>query len=409
MIIVADRILTGDRSMVLKDAAVCIKDGVIQKIGKKDELEAAFPQEAVVSYPGCTLLPGLIDLHTHIGLAINYDYEGKYNSPALCALFAAGRMRETLKKGVLTIRDSSSANGIGTALKQAAADGHILAPRIFASLQGITITGGHGADAINGGVIEADGALEVKKAVRLNIKRGADCIKVLTSEGYRGEELDQEELNAAVAEAHRFGRKVAAHAGYGRSLDMCIEAGVDSIEHGTNLTVEQAKRMKERDITLVPTVMVFNYVYNESMKNISALGSLKGKPAVLQYLEEAVAAYQKNLRSLYDTGVRMATGTDTDCTNYPGASPVADECAYMVSCGLKPLEAVECATKNGADYLGLGDTLGQVKEGYTADLIVVGGDPSSDIAALKDIKAVYQSGKDIFSGAVKYREQKQET
>lgn len=395
MIICADQILAGARDAFFTGKAVLVQDGIIKRIDTKERLCADYPNEPCDAYPGCTLLPGLIDLHTHIGYAANYPYEGRYNTASLCALFAANRMRETLKNGVLTIRDCSSGGGIGTALKQAAADGLILAPRIFACLQGITITGGHGADGLNGGVIEADGAEEVKKAVRLNLKRGADCIKVLTSEGYRGEEMDQEELNAAVKEAHRFGKKVAAHAGYGRSLAMCIQAGVDSIEHGTNLTVSQAKQMQALGITLVPTVMVFNYVYQESLKSMDALGDLKGKPAVLQYLEEAVSAYEKNLRALYDTGVRMAAGTDTDCTNYKGASPVAEECAYMVRCGLTPLEAIECATKNGADYLELGSKLGQVKENYIADLIVVKGDPSKDIAALKEVKAVYQAGKNL--------------
>ncbi len=395
MIIIPERILTGDRNTVLTDMAVRLAGGKIERIAPAEELKKAFPADEVRSYPGCTLMPGMIDLHTHLACVADPSYHNGYNGVSLQALYAAGYMRDTLKAGVTTIRDCCSANGIGPALKQAAADGYIVAPRIFACLQGICMTGGHGADGLDGAAIEADGVEEVRKAIRLNLKRGADCIKILTSEGYRGEEMSQEEIDMAVSETHRFGKKIAAHAGYGASIEQCIQAGVDSIEHGTHLTVEQAKRMKEKNITWVPTVLVFNYVYQESVKNVKALGGLEGKPNVLQYLEEATQAYQNNLRALYDTGVRVATGTDTDCTQYKGASPVALECEYLVRCGLTPLEAVECATKNGGEYLDMGDCLGQIREGYIADVILVEGDPSREIAALKNVQAVFQGGKQM--------------
>ncbi|MDD6188786.1 MAG: amidohydrolase family protein [Clostridiales bacterium] len=393
MIISADRILVGDRSTIVEGKAVCMQGGRIKMIAPLKDVKNAFPGEDIVEYPGCTIMPGMIDLHTHIACVPDPDYYHKYNTVSLCALYAAGRMRDTLAAGVTTIRDSSSAYGIGAALKKAAADGHIDAPRIFACLQGICMTGGHGSDSLEGGVIEADGENEVRKAVRLNYKNGADCIKVLTSEGYRGQEMNQEELNAAAEEAHRFGLKAAAHAGYGDSIEMCIQAGFDSIEHGTHLTIDQAKRMKEKNITWVPTVLVFNYVYQQSQKNAKALGETLSKPSTLVYLEDCVKTYQENVKALYDTGVRVATGTDTDCTPYKDASPVALECEYLVKCGLTPMEAVECATKNGADYLGMGDCLGQIKEDYIADVIVVEGDPSKDITALGKVRAVYQAGK----------------
>ena len=396
MIICADRIAAGDRSTVWENMAVCIQNGTIVRIGTLDELTAAYPTEAVAAYPGCTLMPGMIDLHVHLACVQDPSYYDKYNTVSLCALYAAGHMRKTLAAGVTTIRDACSAHGIGTALQKAAADGYILAPRIFACLQGICMTGGHGSDSLSDAVIEADGVDEVRKAVRLNYKRGANCIKVLTSEGYRGQEMNQEELNAAAAEAHRFGMKAAAHAGYGDSIEMCIQAGFDSIEHGSHLTLEQVQRMAEKGITWVPTVLVFNHVYENAVKDERNLGDLQGKPSVVTYLRSCVDSYQANLRAFYDTGVRVATGTDTDCTTtYRGASPVAVECAYLVKCGLTPLEAIECATKNGADYLGMGDCLGQVREGYIADVILVEGDPTADIEALARVKAVYQAGKQV--------------
>jgi imidazolonepropionase-like amidohydrolase len=391
MIIAADRILQGDKNAAQEGNAVLVRDGVIRAIGETGRLTAEYPEEELKEYPGCTLMPGMIDLHVHLACAPDPSYYGKPDSVSLRALYAAGRMRNTLAAGVTTVRDASSADGIGTALKRAAADGHIKAPRIFACLQGLCMTGGHGADALDGGVIECDGAEEVRKAVRINLKNGADCIKVLTSEGYRGEELDQDELNAAVKETHRFGKKIAAHAGYGASIQMCIDAGFDSIEHGTHLTAAQAAQMRDNGQTWVPTVLVFNYVYQLMNSGSKGLGDSIQKAG--GYLGDCVETYAKNVRELYDTGVRVATGTDTDCTPYKGASPVAVECAYLVKCGLTPREAVECATKNGADYLGLGDRLGQIKKDYIADIILVEGNPLEDIGALGRVSATYQAGE----------------
>lgn len=395
MIICADRILAGDRSTVIENGAVCVRDGSVRMADKAEGVLAAFPGEPVDRYPGKTLMPGMIDLHVHLACAAEPAYMAGDDAVSLRALYAAGRMADTLAAGVTTVRDACSADGIGTALKRAAADGYIKAPRIFACLQGICMTGGHGSTGtIAGSVIEADGANEIRKAVRLNLKRGADCIKVLTSEGYRGQELSQEELDAAVEEAHRFGVKIAAHAGYGDAIEMCLRAGFDSIEHGTHLTAEQAAYMRDHDMTWVPTVLVFNYVYEQIRSGRAAMDeSMRKKQET--YLADCVETYAKNVRALYDTGVRVATGTDTDCAGYKGASPVAEECAWLVRCGLTPLEAVECATKNGADYLGLGGSLGQVREGYMADLILVGGNPAEEIGALKNVAAVYQSGKKI--------------
>ncbi|MBF4692335.1 amidohydrolase family protein [Fusibacter ferrireducens] len=393
MIISADRLIVGDRKTVIEDGAVYIVDGVIEMVGKRCDVEKKYPDEPIEHFPGSSIMPGMIDLHVHLGWAQDPSYIGKYNSASLCTLYAAGKMSETLKEGVTTIRDVSSSYGLGTALKKASADGHIRAPRIFTSLQGICMTGGHGADPNSESVLEVDGVDAIRKAIRVNLKNGADCIKVLTSEGYRGQELSQEELNAAAEESHRFGLKIAAHAGYGDSIQMCIDAGFDSIEHGTHLTKEQAIQMKEQNITWVPTVLVFNYLYNQLIEKPEAVTDemLKGQ---VKYLKESVEIYQKNLKQLYDTGLRIATGTDTDCIQFEGASPVSLECAYLVKCGLKPLEAIECATKNGADYLGI-KNLGQIKESYIADIIVVDGNPLEHIEALTRVSAVYQDGKRV--------------
>jgi imidazolonepropionase-like amidohydrolase len=144
----------------------------------------------------------------------------------------------------------------------------------------------------------------------------------------------------------------------------------------------------------VPTLFVFFHAY-EGLKKMkdAMLNEFLQKNKV--YLEDSVNTYKKNLRKLYDSGVLIATGTDTDCINFNGSSPVAWECECMVECGLSTLEAIECATKNGADYLGMGDSLGQIKEGYIADIVAVKGNPIEDINSLKEIEAVYQAGEKI--------------
>ena len=398
MILIPDRIATGDRYTMLTDTAVLVQGNKIAAIGDPDKLTADYPEEEVVRYPGCTLMPGMIDLHVHLACLLDPRHLNKPYSVSLRALYAGHKMEETLKKGVTTIRDSSSPDCIGTALKLAAAEGYIKAPRIYACLSGIAMTGGHATDMLVGdAVAETDGVEAVRKAIRRNLKNGADCIKVLTSEGYRGAELSLEELKAAVDEAHRLGVKIAAHAGYGVSIDDCLEAGFDSIEHGTHLTPAHAKIMVEKNITWVPTIYVFKYEADKLPEDMPEEEVLPGKrPGVNTYLKDCVESYYTNIRPLQDLGVRIATGTDTDCTDYIGASPVATECECLVQYGLTPMEALECATKNGADYLGLGEVLGQVKESYIADLLVVRGNPGENISALNDVEAVYQAGNQVF-------------
>ena len=398
MILTAKKVFGGAKDALIENGAVCIEGDKVVMAGAKEDVLKMYPDQEVVDFGDATILPGMIDLHNHVGDVeipkYGRDYQEGFNSAALRTLFAANRMKETLEAGVTTIRDVCGPDGIALALRRAAEDKLLKAPRILTCNMGICMTGGHGADALCGGVIEADGVEEVRKAIRLNFKQGADWIKILTSECYRGEELSFEELKAAADEVHRMGKRISAHAGFGASIENCIKAGYDSIEHGTHLTKEQAEYMRDHDQTLVPTVLVFNYV-NEHMSKMDMSMLDPYSLVKVRYLKDCVESYKQNLRMWYDTGVRMATGTDTDCTDYLGAAPVAVECVYMVECGLTPAEAMECATKNGAECLGFGDWLGQLKEGYAADIIVVKGDAAEDISCLKDVVAVYQAGEKV--------------
>lgn len=398
MIIIPERIAAGDRNTVIEKKAVLIQDGTIRRIDEPSALLSAYPEEKVTEAPECTLIPGMIDLHTHIGWGPDPYLDGYDCSISLRALLAGSKMEATLRAGVTTIRDAASGDGISVALNLAAERGWIKSPRVIPCLRGLCMTGGHGSGPSEEfAVKEVDGIDEIRRQIRLNKKNGATWIKVLTSEGYRGDELSEEEICFAAEEAHRLDMKIEVHAGYGASLDSCLAAGVDSIEHGTHLTPEQGKVMIEKNITWVPTIYVFNYALWE-MEQAGVSQSMKDDPkSVYNYLLDAVACYPENILPLHRLGVRIATGTDTDCTGYEGASPVATECEYLVKCGLTPLEALECATKNGADLLGLGDSIGLVKEGYTADLVLVEGDPSENISDLHNVRAVFQAGKEVYS------------
>lgn len=393
MICQADYLVTGDGKTVVENAAVWMQEGKIRWAGPSSELPAEASGEEVRRYPGATLMPGMIDMHEHIAY-----FDGQSNRqdflhyPHLQAIYATRRMTDTLKAGVTTIRDVSSGGYIGVALNKAAQAGYITAPRIFTCGRGICMTGGHGATLPADACWEADGVEEVRKAVRFNLKEGANCIKILTSEGYRGEEMSQEEIDAAVREAHRFGVRVAAHAGYGRSIQMCIDAGCDTIEHGTHLTREQCLQMKAHDQTWVPTIYVFEY----SLEQLDTDGHIDDIIRNnTRYLREACRCYEENFKTLYDTGVRVACGTDTDSCDHPQAAPVFTECSWMVRLGLTPLQAIQCATQNGAEALGCGDWLGLVKPGYAADLIAVQGKPFEDIGALSQVQAVYLAGRPV--------------
>lgn len=390
VILTADYLITGDGVTVIEQGGVRIEGDKILEVGPAAQLIAAHPEQEVQAHPGCTLMPGMIDLHNHLayiyGRAETPDFE-KY--PAMQGFFVAQRMEDTLRAGVTTIRDLASPNYMGVAVIKGRRYGFLKAPRVFTAGCGICMTGGHGS-GLDGSVMECDGEWEVRKAVRTNAREGANCIKILTSHGNRGLEMSQEEINAAVDEAHRLGLRVASHAGYDPSIQMSIDGGCDTIEHGTHLTIAQAQQMKAHDQTWVPTIYVFDYCY----QLYTEMG-LTSANEIYRYLEEANACYRDNFKALYDTGVRVACGTDTDCCDHPKATPVWVECDYMVRYGITPLQAIECATKNGAEALGMGDRLGQLKADYIADVIAVEGKPHEDVKALEHVSAVYQEGKRV--------------
>lgn len=385
MIITADRVITGDAKNPPLDLALRIVGDKITELAPLHALKKAFPNEEVRAYQNATILPGLIDAHTHI------SYDGwpgqQFQEMSYAAgAYTAARLRKGLERGVTTVRDVGSPDGMAKAMKDAAQKGYITIPRIITCNQAITMTGGHACnDAVT---VERNGEWEIRKEIRNQIKKGADWIKIMDSESYRGAEFSQEELNAAVDEAHRFHVPIAVHAGWAPSVDMCVQAGFDSIEHGTSMTMEHAKIMQKSGRYLVPTILAFKKLV-EFVRSGGAWMS-----ATAAYGEAALEK-SKNVKQFYDAGVNIACGTDTPLGSDLPPYPVALEAECMVEIGLTPMQAIETATKNGAELLRMGDRLGQIKPGYTADILIVDGDPSQDIRALQNVRAVYFGGQQI--------------
>lgn len=255
------------------------------------------------------------------------------------------------------------------------------------------MTGGHGHDD---GVEEADGPWQVRAAIRRQLRAGADWIKLLTSNRGDIPEFTQEELDAAVDECHRQGVKTAVHAGTQPSIQMCIDAGFDTIEHGTFLTREQAIQMARKGIAWTPTIMAYTFL-DEYCRKLVGDGDLSNPIAARAakdraFFGPAAAAYREHFKELYDTGVTVLAGTDMVLYEAPPL-PLHQELGYMVQYGITPLQAIQTATENPAKVLGLAEETGSLRPGLAADLLVVRGNAAADITALDQVERVYLAGQ----------------
>ncbi len=400
-IIKADQIIVGDGQTILDNGAILINDeGRIESVGHSNEIEAKYTDVNVVYKENCTILPGLIDMHVHIGYwwskpDANELGKNGYSDYDI-AFLTSKNMREALSLGVTTIRTVTDPKGLNQAIKSALNKKYIIGPRVISSEQGIIKTGGH-AWQLKGGLIEADGPWEVRKAVRENIKNGADWIKVMASHRTHICEYTQEEMNSIVDECHRTGYKCCVHASTFEAAEAAIEAGFDTIEHATYMDVDLAEKAKKKGIAWVPTLSVLFGIldfYNEYEKKLQR--PLK-KDEIVQkkYLQDSVDTINKNFLNIYKTGIKILAGTDIVMPNKP-ITPVIDEIAYLCKLGLEPLEAIKCATKNSAEVLDMSDDIGLIKEGLLADLLIVEGNPLQDIKTLNNIVQVYKDGEIVY-------------
>jgi imidazolonepropionase-like amidohydrolase len=278
-------------------------------------------------------------------------------------------------------------------MNYAAKQGYIEIPRIISTDTAICMTGGPGWDD---GLTEVNGPWEVRAAIRAAIRRGAQWLKVMASHRTNTPEYTQEELDAAVDESHRVGKKIAVHSGTQPSIQMCINAGFDTIEHGTYLKVEQAKQMAEKGIVWDPTITAYTKTYEKIVDDIK--NNVPNRYIEhYDYFKGAAMAYKENFRKLYDTGVKIVTGTDVCYTNAP-ATPVHWELKYLVEYGMPPIEAIRAASKSGAETLDLDVITGELAAGKQADIVVVAGNPLKDITDVEKVREVFFGGKSVFSG-----------
>lgn len=401
--LVADRIIIGDGEHVIERGAIGVDEqGKIVAVGPEAELVHHFSEAEVTYYNGCSILPGLIDLHVHIGyLWSKPDVAMFTQNDGLVALLAAANLIEALSLGVTTIRDVAAPDGLCSMLKYAAKKKYLVSPRIFQVNQGIIMTGGHGWE-LKDALREANGPWEVRTAVREQVKAGADWIKLMTSHRTPTPEFTQEELDAAVDESHRLGRRCCVHASLQPSIQMAIDAGFDTIEHATFMTVEQAEQMKEKGLAWVPTMITFFQIadyFKQLMEEQKVANQGMLNEEVMEqgaFFVESEKAYRENFAQLMRTGVKIATGTDIVLDGFP-ITPVADEIRLMVELGMEPLRAIQAATQNAAEVLDQGDKIGVLAQGYIADVLVVKGNPLQQIDALKQVEEVFLEGTSVFA------------
>jgi imidazolonepropionase-like amidohydrolase len=352
------------------------------------------PQDREIDLRGMTVLPGLIDVHTHLTMETNFDpYHELSTSIAKSALIGARNAKVTLEAGFTSVRNVGAEGFADVDLRDAINADLIVGPHMQVSGPALGITGGHCDENLlpfeyhlqGGGV--ADGVEAVQHKVREVIKYGADLIKICATGGVlskgddpQASQYTLEELKAIVADAHRLGRRVAAHAHGAQGILWATQAGVDSIEHGSYMTDEDIAAMKSHGTYFVPTAYLIDWIqvnghlppiYHQKMMDVSAVEKATAK--------KAIAAH-----------VKIALGTDAAV--YPHGLNAHEFAVYVEQFGMTPLAAIQSGTLNAADLMGWSDKVGSLEKGKWADIIAVKGDPLHDINVLQHVSFVMKAG-----------------
>lgn len=382
---------------------------IIVRDGRIDSLIPGYtaPRDSkirLVDLKNSYVLPGLIDSHVHLTSdtgGIASQLEDVTLSPAAQAFNAWENGIKTLNAGFTTVRNLGDGDGAVLALRDAINDGQVQGPRILDAGASISATSGHmdGSlgyrdelrDFFNAAGNTCNGAEDCRRAVRLQVARGADVIKFASTGGVNsrigaglGKQMFADEANAIVETAKLFGKKVSAHAHGADGIRLALEAGVDSIEHGTMLDPETIDAFVDSGAYYVPTLSTVNGYIERLKANAEAY-----EPDVRSKIEWRIGITGKSLEILYARGVRIAFGTDAGVSKH-GRN--ADEFELMVKFGMPPAEAIKAATVNAADLLGLSAEVGTLEPGKSADLIAVKGDPLNDVKVLKQVDFVMLRG-----------------
>ena len=398
VVLKAARLFDGTSDNVIRNATVIIEGNRITSIGG-----AVPPNAQLIDLGDATLLPGFIDAHVHLTQEAGPNWYLDFftvlmRQPAEQALLATTYARKTIEAGFTTVRNVGARDYVDVGLRNAINNGWVVGPRMLVSAYAISSTGGHGDNPpvppARGvpqlGPIEGvcNGTGECRAAVRYQIKYGADVIKFMPSGGVLSladpvdaPELSQEEMNAIVEEAHHWGRKVAAHCHGDAAARMAVQAGVDSIEHGSFMKPETLAMMRDRGVYLVPTLLAGDWV----MRQID-----KYPPAIAAKGRAAVAARSDMFRNALKSGVKIAFGTDSAVSPH-GLNAL--EFALMTGLGMSPAAALHSATSSAATLLGVEDRLGTLAAGKLADIIAVPGNPLDDIHQTEHVFFVMKDGQ----------------
>jgi imidazolonepropionase-like amidohydrolase len=408
----AARLFDGKSKALITNGVVVVQGNTITDAGSNLPIPA---NAQVVDLGDVTLSPGFMDAHTHL----TFDFTGNFNERRLkalelnvseIALMAVPSARATIEAGFTTVRDlgsrvQGSHDFVDVSLRNAIAKGIIVGPRMLVATYGIGATGGHFDDTAgfrdllfgreadySDGI--ADGPDAIRKAVRFQIRNGADVIKAAVSGGVLSmtDEVDTPQLTPAeiaalVDETHRLRRKVAVHCHGDQAAREAIEAGVDSIEHGSFLKPETLQLMKSKGTYLVPTLMATEYI----------MSKIEAYPPVLQAKARAAGAARSEMfRNAVKMGVKIAFGTDAAV--YPHGQN-AKEFKLMVDLGMPPVDALRAGTSVDADLFGIAQKVGTLEKGKLADIVAIPGDPTTDITATERVSFVMKEGKIVKNGA----------
>src|SRR5881409_1789395 len=412
IVLKAARLFDGKSNALLQNAVVIVQGDKIVDAGSNLPIPSA---AQVIDLGDATLAPGFMDAHTHL----TADFSGNYNERRLQqldlnvseqAIRATAFARATVEAGFTTVRDMGSRfvashEFVDVALRNSINKGVIVGPRMLVATKGIGATGGH-FDPTSGfrdflfgrepdytdGI--ANGPDEIRKAVRFEVKNGADVIKAAVAGGVLSltdevdtPQLTPDEMAALVDESHRLRKKVAVHCHGDQAAREAIEAGVDSIEHGSFMKTETLQLMKTRGTYLVPTLMATEYI----------LSKIDSYPPALQAKARAAGAARSEMfRNAVKMGVKIALGTDAGV--FPHGHN-AKEFALMVGLGMQPIDALRSGTSNDADLLGIGQAVGTLEKGKRADIVAMPGDPTTDITVTERVSFVMKEGKIIRRGA----------
>ena len=401
MVIRAGVLIDGDSTSPRRNQVIIIRGNQIVEVS--DAASARIPTGAeTVDLSQATVLPGLIDAHTHIFLQGEEPDQGGYDVQLLKypLAFRAARatvsVRRALEQGFTTLRDvETEGAGYGdVGIKQAIEGGYIPGPRLFVSTRAISSTGGYPLEGyapeieVPKGVQIIDGPVEARKAASEQLDHGADWIKVYMTHrswvGKNGELASQptltvEELRAIVGETHGWGKKVACHAYSGEGMQRALDGGCDSIEHGLALTDAQIAQMIKQGTWLVPTLSVYYYDH-------APADTPEGRRD-----RKRVSAHEESFRKALKAGVKIAFGTDAG--GFPWTDPIAQEFPRMVEFGMSPMQAIQSATSRAAELLDQKGKIGVIAPGAFADVIAVAGDPLADVKVLGNVGFVMKDGR----------------